>query len=395
MATVTTELVRLNPTTLTVENRLLQLRTDKVGAILLVTTVLDEAGLASVPFITIIGAPSMATHMQLYVENGVLYDDVWDSLVMSCFKPDLNMDEPHCPILGAQQGFTRAPTLKPGMFHLLQETQPLVFPAGELKVTPEAITYPRTIFLPEVCNFPLGMRWPIDIGYDDFKRSIQGALGTSGTVFQKIIYSMEEQLESWFTIVEIEAARFSIPSCPFLLFYDDHYPGIDNGEWPTTVIDWEGFSPLLEMMNGYLWRIWCDRMLTTESPVNRRYLNIYLQIGDGVNKCHTYLGADIPGWFCPNFAYHFKVTNGWPTDTATSIFLKEFLHPPLILSQAHQHDPVEVDLHQPHLAMDVFKTREERMSASHKEKNPRTLVPRKPVSPSTRTLRTPERRDNT
>ena len=64
--------------------------------------------------------------MPLYVENGVLYDDVGDSLVMTCFQPDLNVDEPHCPILGAQQGFTRAPTLKPGMFHILQETQPLV-----------------------------------------------------------------------------------------------------------------------------------------------------------------------------------------------------------------------------------------------------------------------------
>ena len=157
------------------------------------------------------------------------------------------------PSLVPNKDLLGLPHLNLGMFHLLQETQPLFFPAGKLtctNVTPEAITYPRMIFLPEVCNFPLGMRWPIDIGYDDFKQSIQGALGTSGTVFQKIIYSMEEELESWFTIVEIEAARFLIPSCPFLLFYDDHYPRIDNREWPKMVIDREGFSPLLEMMRS-------------------------------------------------------------------------------------------------------------------------------------------------
>jgi hypothetical protein len=232
------------------------------------------------------------------------------------------------------------------------------------------------------------MRWPIDIGYDDFKRSIQGALGATGTVFQKILHSLHEQLESWFTIVEIDALRFSIPSSPFILFYDDNYPGIDNGEWPATVIDREGFSPLLDMMNGYLWRIWCDRMLTTESPVNRRYMNIYLKIGDSIDKRNTYLGADIPGRFCPNFAHHFKVTNGWPTDTVAGSFLREFLHPPLISHQANQHDPVEVDLHQPHLTMDVFKTREERMSASHQAKTPRTSSMRPYPSPSSRTPQT-------
>ena len=127
-------------------------------------------------------------------------------------------------------------------------------------------------------------------------------------------------------------------------------------------------------------------MLTTEPPVNRRYMNIYLQIGDRVQKSNTYLGADIPGRFCPNFAHHFKVTNGWLADTTTSSFLREFLHPPLISYQANQHDPVEVDLHQPHLQMDVFKTREERMSASHQAKTPRmSAVPKPMASPSSRT----------
>ena len=95
---------------------------------------------------------------------------------------------------------------------------------------------------------------------------------------------MEETLDQWFTIVEIEAARFSIPSCPFLMFYDKYYPGIDNGEWPSAIIDQEGFSPLLDMMNGYLLRIWCDRMLTMATPVNHQYLNTYLMIGDKVPK---------------------------------------------------------------------------------------------------------------
>jgi hypothetical protein len=374
------ELVRLNPTPMEAEKRLMQLRTDSVGGILLVTTVLEADGQPSGPFITILAAPSMATHTPPISDNGILYDDVWDATVLEPFKPALTTEDPHCPVMGAQEGKTRAAKLKPGMFHLLQETQPLLIPEGELiatTLTYEEMIYPRTIFLPEVCNLPFGMRWPVTIGYDDFKCSIQGAFGTAGSTFIKILKSMEVLLDRWFMAVAVHTAGFSIPSCPFLPFYDDHYPAIDTGEWPITVLDQEGFSPLLDMMNGYLWRIWCDRMLTTELPGNRSFLNQYLLIGDTVQKQDTYLGANIPSRFCPNFAHHFKVTNGWPTDTASKTFLKEFLHLPLISYQARQHDPVEVDLHQPGLTLDVFQTREAKMSAKHKSRTPKVTEVRK------------------
>jgi hypothetical protein len=42
-------------------------------------------------------------------------------------------------------------------------------------------------------------------------------------------------------------------------------------------LDMAGFSPLPDMMNaGYLWRLWCNRMLTTEAPGNHAFLNMYL-----------------------------------------------------------------------------------------------------------------------
>jgi hypothetical protein len=109
-------------------------------------------------------------------------------------------------------------------------------------------------------------------------------------------------------------------NCPFLDFYDKKYPAIDNGEWPSLIVDREGFSPLLDMMNGHLWWLWCDRMLTTEFKLNCQYLNTYLTIGEKVCLADTYLGVVIPGRFCPNFAHHFKVTNGWPTDTQKTHF---------------------------------------------------------------------------
>jgi hypothetical protein len=116
----------------------------------------------------------------------------------------MNMEDAHCPLLGAQQGFSRATKLKPGIFHLLTDTEPLFFPEGELicsTVESSGVTYYCAILLLEVCNFPLGMRWPTDIGYDDFKSSIQGALGVSGAIFTKTLQYMEETLDDWFTNV--------------------------------------------------------------------------------------------------------------------------------------------------------------------------------------------------
>jgi hypothetical protein len=94
-----TELIWLNLTPDNVERCLNQLRTDKVGGIFLVTTVLDVDGT------TILATPSLVTHTQPFSENGVLFDNVWECAVLDCFKPMLVMEDPHCPVLEAQKRF--------------------------------------------------------------------------------------------------------------------------------------------------------------------------------------------------------------------------------------------------------------------------------------------------
>jgi hypothetical protein len=351
-----------------------QLRTDAIGGILLVTTVIEDDGTKSEPFITILAAPSVVTYAKPAKENGVLYGDVWEGMVLCRFRPALDTAVSHCPLIGAQEGYSRAPKLKTGIFHLLQDAQPLFLPEGELlckEVEFESTDYPRAIFLPEVCNFPVGMRWPIDVGYKDFHQSIQGALGLAGQVFQQMIKALQPTLVEWFAAIETDATVFAVQSCPFIPFYDDNYPAIYTGDWPNVVIDQEGFSPLVDMLNGHLWRIWCNCILTTESKLNRQYLQKFLEIGESAIVPETYLGAKYPGRFCPNFAHHFQVTNGWPTDTKTTQFLREFHHPHIISSQASQFDPTDIDLHQPQLELTAFQTREELMSETHKKKTPK------------------------
>jgi hypothetical protein len=146
----------------------------------------------------------------------------------------------HCLIMGVQEEFSRPAALKPGMFQLLQDAHSFFFLAGEFlceDVVFEGTAYPRAVFLPEVCNLPIGMCWPVDIGYKAFHLSIQGAMGPAAQVFQQMLLDMESTLVEWFQAIEERPAEFSVLSCPFLDFYDHYFPAIDTGKWPSVIVD--------------------------------------------------------------------------------------------------------------------------------------------------------------
>jgi hypothetical protein len=386
---VKAEIARLNIKTLDYQERLKQLRTDKIGALLVVTRMVSADG-QGVPFLTVIAAPSVVSFNVTTGDAGVILEDIWDASILEDFQPDVNMENLHCPIIGAQEGFSRNPKMDPKVVSLLQDAQPLFFPEGELTcttVTDGDATLPRTIFLPEVCNFPLGMRWPVTIGLKDFLSSIQAAYGKDSAVFIHALSALEPSLNLWFEAVAIEWTSFVILACPFLTLYDEGYPAIDTGEYPDTVLDQEGFSPLLDMLSGHIWRLWCERVLTTDTRLNRQHMHTYLSLGETAITADTYLGMAIPGRFCPNYAYHFKVVNGWPTDTKDKTFLGEFQHLPLVSFQARQYDPVQVDLHQKDKRAPPLQTREECASATHQSRTPKYSYP---TNNTTTDLRTPK-----
>jgi hypothetical protein len=104
--------------------------------------------------------------------------------------------------------------------------------------------------------------------------------------------------------------------------------------------------------------------------MNRKRLKAYLLAGKKANTVSTYLGANILARFCPNFVYHFKVTNGCPTDEArlgAQGFLHNFEHLPLLSWQAQQHDRLDVDLHDlTHPIFQSLQSRDERSLAIRK-----------------------------
>jgi hypothetical protein len=274
--------IDLNDMTLDSTSRLNLLRTGSFGGLLVVTQLFDETGAATEAFMTILAAPSVVTYRQEPADQGIILDDICEESAINGFDPALVTLAAHCPILAAQEGYSRDPSLLPKVETLLLDSHPLLLPEGELTSTTVQhgdTIFLRSFFFPEVCNLPLGLCWPTNIGYKEFIAIIRVTLGKNSLPFEVVLEALQPTLEPWFNAVTIDHQLFPITGRQFLPLYDKHFPDILSGVWPVSTPDLEAFSPVLEMLNGFIWRLWCNRVLSTATVLNRNYLSSYLAIG--------------------------------------------------------------------------------------------------------------------
>ena len=121
----------INDPTMDETTRLKLLRTGAIGGILLVTRMFDDTGAATVPFITILAAPALATCNPTTSDKGVFLEDLWDEAALKGFDPMLDLTQPHCPVIAAQQGFSRSSTVPSRVISLLLDAQPVIIPHGQ------------------------------------------------------------------------------------------------------------------------------------------------------------------------------------------------------------------------------------------------------------------------
>lgn len=221
----------------------------------------------------------------------------------------------HCPLLAVAEGFLCTVKL-PGIVDFLSNVKPLFFPDGE-QLTGKCLTTEGTVyhalFLPEVCNIPLGIAWPTTIGYEDLYLSIQ-ALKAGYSNFLTILTAIQPQLAKWLSMVAQDPTSFMSSSLLFLDLHPHGYPSIDTGDFPEAVLDSQAFSPLLEMALGFLWCLTSDLALTIGTNEIQKAFATFLAHGEIAIITDSYLGEVIPGHFCPNFAYNFAVVAHWPTN---------------------------------------------------------------------------------
>jgi hypothetical protein len=189
---------------------------------------------------------------------GILLADILQALVLQPFTAVLDMEHPHCPILAASEGFSRATTSPTPEFYLADASKkpPLFFPAGELLSKSVAsktgdLVY-RAIFLPEICSPPLGFRWPRDIGLGAFVKSLE----LLAQVYTPLLLTIEPLLDTWFSCINTNPMEFAIPTwCSYAsLETTAAFPALIDGIYPPTIINQRGFlSPLMDMRYGLAW----------------------------------------------------------------------------------------------------------------------------------------------
>jgi hypothetical protein len=89
----------------------------------------------------------------------------------------------------------------------------------------------------------------------EFAASICAALGKNSSPFEAVLQALQPIMESWFNAVASDPQLFQILGRQFLPLYDAHFPDLALGTWPDSAPDPEAFSPVLEMLNGFVWRL--------------------------------------------------------------------------------------------------------------------------------------------
>jgi hypothetical protein len=132
------------------------------GGILVASQLFDTSGSVTGAFIMILAAPPVVAYRQEAADQGLISDDIWDDSALQGFDSALVTFIAHCPILVAQEGHSRTPSLPTKVENVLLDSQPLRLTEGELigaKVKHGEDVFLRPFLFMEVCNLPLlGLR---------------------------------------------------------------------------------------------------------------------------------------------------------------------------------------------------------------------------------------------
>ncbi len=94
--------------------------------------------------------------------------------------------------------------------------------------------------------------------------------------FVQVLEALKLALKSWLQPIAHDPIPFMIPSISFLEVYNRGFPAVDTREFPDQIVDPQAFSPLQEMLHGYIWRLTCDQVLVIGTLPAGTSLAIYL-----------------------------------------------------------------------------------------------------------------------
>jgi hypothetical protein len=114
------------------------------------------------------------------------------------------------------------------------------------------------------------------IGFEDYLACIQ-SLKSDYQHFIQVLEALKPALQSWFQAIAHDPIPFMIPNTSFLKVYDKGFPAAKTGDFPDQIVDPLAFSPLQEMLHGYIWRLTCNQVLSIGTVQARKFLALYIE----------------------------------------------------------------------------------------------------------------------
>ena len=324
------EILDLNPPVVTTREYSLacldKLWKSHVGGILLVLKHWNEKTAAfREPILQVVASPVVASLGALDISDppGIYLGEVWDTTSSS--PPDqLPVADTTCPIMVSSGGWSRS--MDPSTIaNYLELTTPLFIPsrekvAGVVTFVPSIPVW-RAIYLPVVCNIPMGMFWKLDgLKLTTLINSVKALSSTATDPYAHFLLVLDQLnqlgsgLDMW---LQQAAGRPDIFACE--TFRDAslsaHFPSLVTSAIPTSVSCVITISPLLNLRYLYAWRLFLDSVCSKSSrAADISYIQLFLERGLACMDSDTYLGAVLPSDLTPNFAFHFAMLHGLPTN---------------------------------------------------------------------------------
>jgi hypothetical protein len=121
-------------------------------------------------------------------------------------------------------------------------------------------------------------------------------------------------MDQWLTAAQANPVAYQVHAIPWSS-QTNYFPSMDPlvSTLPPTISDILTYSPILDMLSIFNWRLLGDRMATSDTSSEIRFFNCYLQAIKESIKSSNYPGCtDLAALLHPNPTHQFKVHGGWP-----------------------------------------------------------------------------------
>jgi hypothetical protein len=152
------------------------------------------------------------------------------------------------------------------------------------------------------------------------------------------------RLDAWLQQATGRPDQFACEAFYYADLADHQFPCLNTGAVPSSVSCAMALSPLLDMRYLYAWRLLLDSLLSnSKAKDNVPVIRVFLERAVACMTSDTYLGVVLPPELTPNFAFHFYILHGLPTNDVNPF--TDFMRSELVSTIAQTYAQIPIQVH--------------------------------------------------